>query len=117
VRRTADMIYESVEKAHREVMDKPFSQSLLRTIIGSVNAYLRLLISRGALIGGQAWIDPNVNTAATFANGELIIDFDLEPPAPLEHLTFRTRRNPGYYEEFISDFSSAVVRSVDVSAF
>lgn len=110
VRRTADMIYESVERAHREVMDKPFSFQLLRTIVNSVNSYLRILRSRGALIGGTCWIDPTVNTPATFANGELIVDFDLEPPAPLEHLTFRTRRNTNYYEEFINDFASQVVQ-------
>lgn len=108
VRRTADMVYESLERAERSRMDKPFSYQLLADISGDVNSYLRLLRSRGALIGGKCWIDPNINTPATFSAGELSVDFDLEPPALLEHLQFRARRNPQYYVDFIEEFSRAV---------
>lgn len=109
VRRTADMIYESVERAHRDVLDKPFSFQLLDSIQSSVNAYLRTLKGRGALIGGECWIDPYINTPASFVNGELTVDFDLEPPAPLEKLQFRVRRNPQYYQDFIEDFTARVI--------
>lgn len=108
VRRTADMVYESLERAERSRLDKPFSRQLLAGIQGDVNAYLRLLRARGALIGGRSWIDPTINTPATFAAGELTVDFDLEPPALLEHLQFRARRNPNYYTDFIEEFSRSV---------
>jgi phage tail sheath protein FI len=106
------MIYESLERAHRDRLDKPFSRQLLFGIQESVNAYLRMLKARGALIGGQCWIDPSVNTPATFAGGELIVDFDIEPPAPLEKLQFRARRNINYYQEFIEEFARLAVRPV-----
>lgn len=105
VRRTADMIYESLERAERSRLDKPFSFPLLDSIVEDVNAYLRLLTSRGALIGGKCWIDKKVNTPATFSGGELTVDFDLEPPACLEHLQFRAVRNPNYYTDFVEEFS------------
>jgi phage tail sheath protein FI len=105
VRRTADMVYESLERAERSRLDLPFSLPLLEAIENDVNKYLRLLRTRGALIGGECWIDPSVNTPATFAGGELTVDFDLEPPACLEHLQFRARRNPEYYTDFIEEFS------------
>lgn len=108
VRRTADMVYESLEQAERVRLDKPFSYQLLTDIQEDVNAYMRLLKSRGALIGGQCWIDPSVNTPATFSNGELTVDFDIEPPASLEHLQFRARRNPEYYTDFIEEFTRIV---------
>ncbi|ARQ95331.1 tail sheath monomer [Bradyrhizobium phage BDU-MI-1] len=108
VRRTADMVYESLERAERSRLDKPFSTQLLAGIQGDVNAYLRLLRARGALIGGKCWIDPTINTPATFAGGELSVDFDLEPPACLEHLQFRARRNPNYYNDFIEEFSRTI---------
>lgn len=110
VRRTADMVYESLERAERHRLDKPFSYQLLDGIQGDVNNYLRLLRSRGALIGGKCWIDPAVNTPATFANGELTVDFDLEPPALLEHLQFRARRNPNYYQDFIEEFARRIAQ-------
>jgi phage tail sheath protein FI len=110
VRRTADMVYESLERAERVRMDKPFSYQLLGGIENDVNDYLSLLRARGALIGGTCWIDPSVNTPATFAAGELTVDFDLEPPASLEHLQFRARRNPEYYKDFIEEFSRLVTQ-------
>jgi phage tail sheath protein FI len=91
-------------------MDKPFSYQLLGGIENDVNDYLRLLKARGALIGGKCWIDPSVNTPATFAAGELTVDFDLEPPASLEHLQFRARRNPEYYKDFIEEFARLVTQ-------
>jgi phage tail sheath protein FI len=108
VRRTADMIYESLERAERTRLDKPFSYQLLEDIEGDVSAYLRLLRARGALIGGSCWIDPNINTPATFSAGELTVDFDLEPPACLEHLQFRATRNPQYYTDFIETFARTI---------
>ena len=111
VRRTADMIYESLEKAQRDVLDKPFSYPLLRTIENSTNDYMAQLVSRGALIGGQCWIDPSVNTPASFSGGELTVDFDLEPPASLEHMIFRARRNPNYYTNFVEEFSRLVTQT------
>ncbi|WP_029083402.1 phage tail sheath subtilisin-like domain-containing protein [Bradyrhizobium sp. th.b2] len=111
VRRTADMVYESLERAERSRLDKPFSLQLLAGIQGDVNKYLRLLRSRGALIGGKCWIDPTVNTAATFSAGELTVDFDLEPPACLEHLQFRASRNPNYYTDFIEEFNRTIANN------
>lgn len=111
VRRTADMVYESLERAERSRLDKPFSLQLLAGIQGDVNKYLRLLRSRGALVGGRAWIDQTINTPATFAAGELTVDFDLEPPACLEHLQFRARRNPQYYTDFIEEFNRTIANN------
>lgn len=99
VRRTADMVYESVEAAHRWAIDKPFSTQILVDIAESVNAYLRTLKARGAILGGKAWIDTHLNTAATMKAGQLFVSFDIEPPAPIERLTFVAYRNDAYYTE------------------
>lgn len=107
VRRTADMIYESIEAAMLWAMDRPFSEQLIRDIRDSVQAYLDTLVARGALLGGACWLDPELNTQATLMAGQLYLDFDIEPPAPLERLTFRAHRNGDYYEELISSVVSA----------
>lgn len=107
VRRTADMIYESVEQALLWAMDRPFSVNSILEIQGSVNAYLRQLRARGALLDGRAWLDPELNTPADLVAGRLTIDYDLEPPAPLERLTFRTHRNSGYYTELVEQVIAA----------
>lgn len=107
VRRTADMIYESVEAAHLWAMDRPFSAQLLIDIRDSVQAYIQHLVNVGALLGGNVWLDPELNTETTLKAGKLYLDFDIEPPAPLEHLTFRAHRNGTYYEELVDAVLSA----------
>lgn len=102
VRRTADMIYDSIEAAMLWGMDRPFSEQLLRDIRDSVKAYITTLVTRGALLGGDCWLDPELNTEATLKAGQLYLDFDIEPPAPLERLTFRAFRNGSYYDELVS---------------
>lgn len=107
VRRTADMVYESIEAAHLWAMDRPFSAQLLLDIRDSVQAYLNTLTARGALLGGRVWLDPELNTEVELKAGKLYLDFDIEPPAALEHLTFRAHRNGSYYEELVADVASA----------
>lgn len=107
VRRTADMIYESIEDAMLWAMDRPFSEQLIRDVRDSVQAYLDTLEARGAILGGRVWLDPELNTQATLMAGQLYLDFDIEPPAPLERLTFRAHRNGSYYEELVSSVVSA----------
>ena len=107
VRRTADMIYESIEEAMLWAMDKPISAQLLIDVQGSVNAYLRHLKAVGAILGGKAWLDVELNTPAQLKAGNVYIDFDIEPAAPLEHLTFRAHRNDGYYEELVTEVAQA----------
>lgn len=107
VRRTADMIYESIEAAHLWAMDRPFSGQLILDIRDSVQAYLNTLVARGALLGGRVWLDPELNTQTELAQGNLYLDFDIEPPAPLEHLTFRAHRNGDYYDELVGEIVAA----------
>jgi phage tail sheath protein FI len=107
VRRTADMVYESIEAALLWAMDRPFSRQLLLDIRDSVQAYLNTLVARGALLGGKVWLDPELNSATELAAGKLYLDFDIEPPAPLEHLTFRAHREGSYYEELVTSVTTA----------
>ena len=107
VRRTADMIYESVENAFLWAMDRPMSANLILDIQESVRAYLRHLKAVGAILDGTCWLDPTLNSKEQLMAGKLFLDFDIEPPAPLEHLTFRAHRNNGYYEELVGQVLAA----------
>ncbi|PZO04858.1 MAG: phage tail protein [Alphaproteobacteria bacterium] len=102
VRRTADMVYEAIEQSFIWAMDRPISGQLLGDVEGSVNAYLRDLKARGAILGGKATLNPDLNTEASLKAGRLYVDFDIEPPAPLERITFQARRDGGYYADVIA---------------
>ena len=108
VRRTADLIYDSIERTHLWALDRPFSAQLVQDIRDGVQAYVNQLIGLGALLGGTIYLDPELNTEATLKAGQLYLDFDIEPPAPLERLTFRAHRNGDYYDELIEAVGTAV---------
>ncbi|MBT2131231.1 phage tail sheath subtilisin-like domain-containing protein [Aliiroseovarius lamellibrachiae] len=107
VRRTADIIYESIEAAHLWAMDRPMSAQLFQDIRDSVQGFGDNLVNQGALLGFKCWLDPELNTEATLKAGKLYLDFDFEPPAPLEHLVFRAHREGKYYDELISSVKAA----------
>ena len=107
VRRTADMVYESIEQALLWAMDRPFSAQLLLDIRDTVQEYLNTLTRRGAILGGKVWLDPELNSAANLMAGKLYLNFDIEPPAPLEHLTFRAHREGSYYTELVNTVATA----------
>jgi uncharacterized protein len=90
VRRTMDIIEESVELAMLQFIDQPISNALITAILASVNAFLRTLIQRGALVAGTASYDPAENPPSQISAGQLVFDIDVMPPPPAERLTFQT---------------------------
>ena len=107
VRRTADILYESMERAHLWAMDRPFSRQLVADLIDGANAFGQRLVGQGALLGFRCWLDPELNTETVLKAGKLYLNFDFEPPAPLEHLIFRAHREDNYYRELIAEVGRA----------
>ncbi len=99
--RTADMINESLLRAHLWAVDRNISKTYLEDVTEAVNAYLRHLTAQGAILGGRCWADPDLNTPAALAAGKVYFDFDFTPPTPAEHVTFRSRLVNDYFEEVI----------------
>jgi len=102
VRRTHDMVYESIEEAMLWAIDRPYSAQLLRDVAKSVNKFLRHQTNLGALLGGKCWLDPELNSPEQFREGRSWYDFDNEAPAPAERMTFRAHRNGNYYNEMVT---------------
>ena len=98
-RRTADMINDSIQRAHLWAVDRNITKTYVSDVVEGVNAYLRELIALGALLGGRCWADDSINTPATVQKGLVYFDFDFCPPYPAEHIIFRSRLNQGYIEE------------------
>jgi len=101
-RRTADMINDSIQRAHLWAVDRNITKTYLEDVVEGVNAYLRELKALGALLGGVCWVDKELNTPATVQKGLVYFDFDFCPPYPAEHIVFRSRLNNDYIEEVFS---------------
>lgn len=90
VRRTADVLQESVEQASLQFVDRPINQALIDTIRESVNAFIRILVGRGALVDGYCKFDRNKNSTEQLAAGQLVFDITFMPPTPGERITFNS---------------------------
>lgn len=99
VRRTADMINESLLRAHLWAVDRNITKTYVEDVLEGVNAYLRHLTAIGAILGGSAWADPALNTPDQVSQGIVYFDFDFTPPYPAEHIVFRSRLVNDYIEE------------------
>lgn len=95
IRRTLDVIEESIQLAMLQFMDLPISNALIDAILATVTNFLNMQIQRGALVpGSQCGYNPAENPSATIINGQLIFDLDILPPPPLERLTYNTFADP-----------------------
>lgn len=99
VRRTADMINDSIQRAHLWAVDRNITRTYVEDVTEGVNAYISSLIAQGALLGGRCWPDPDLNTPANIQQGKVYFNFEFTPPYPAEHITFRSMLVNDYIEE------------------
>ncbi|MBR6127739.1 phage tail sheath subtilisin-like domain-containing protein [bacterium] len=90
VRRTADIIHESIEYSMLQFIDYPIDDGLIDSICESVNQFIRSLIGRGALIDGKCSYNEDKNPSTEIANGHLLFDIEFMPPTPAERITFES---------------------------
>ncbi|WP_330927085.1 phage tail sheath protein [Candidatus Sororendozoicomonas aggregata] len=101
VRRTADIIQDSIQRAHLWAVDRNITATYVESVTDGVNAYLRELKALGAIAGGSCWADKDLNTKEAIQAGRVYFDFDFGPYSPAERLTFRSHLNNDYLEEIV----------------
>jgi hypothetical protein len=84
------MIDLSIQRAHRWACDKGITRGYFDDVTSSVNAYLRDLEARGAIVGGKCWVDPDFNNAQQIAAGHATFSYEFTPTYPAERVTFRS---------------------------
>ncbi len=87
IQRTADIIAESLEYYALQWLDKPL-QIAIDGVLSGVNAFIRTLVGRGALIDGYCYFPPDKNPPNQLANGHLTFAYHIMPPPPAERITF-----------------------------
>lgn len=90
VQRTADILHESLELAMLQFIDSPINNAVIDAIKETVNAFIRTLIGRGALVDGSCTYDPAKNPPTELAAGHLTFDLNFMPPTPAERITFES---------------------------
>ena len=85
VRRTADIISDSILQAHLWAVDRNIIKNYLTDVTESVNAFLANLKSQGAILAGKCVANKELNNAANITEGKVFFD----PAYPAEQVTFR----------------------------
>lgn len=88
VDRTANIIDESLELATLQFIDRPLNQPTIDSIRDTGNAFIRTLVSRGALIDGLVTYDPAKNPSVQLAAGQILFDVTYLPPGVTERITY-----------------------------
>ena len=101
VRRTADIINESILRAHMWAVDRNITKTYFEDVVAGVNAYLANLQAQGAILGGRCWADPDLNSPVNLADGKVYFNFDFTAPAPAEHVTFRSQLVNDYFTDVL----------------
>lgn len=96
VRRTKDIIDESIRYSSAQFIDRPIDKALIDTILESVNQFFRKLQGDGAIMGGLAWFDQNRNPDTKIKAGHLLIQYKFTPKPPLERLTYESELTGEY---------------------
>lgn len=89
VRRTADIIEESIELAQLPFIDQPINKATIDAVRETVNAFLRTLVGRGAILDGECKYIPADNPAEELAAGHVTYSYTFLPPSPMERITMK----------------------------
>jgi phage tail sheath protein FI len=96
VRRSADMIAESILHAHLWAVDRGITKTYIEDVRDGVLAYIRHLKTVGAIVGGDCWVNAEINSPDQIAQGIVYWDYDFTPVYPAEHLVFRAHITDQY---------------------
>lgn len=102
VARTDDIIVEALQESFLWAVDQGITKTFVDSVLESLNAFLRSLKTRGAIIGGEAWVDKDLNTPEAIAAGNLYVDYDFTPVYQAYTVTMRRRITNAYLTNIFS---------------
>ena len=104
--RTSQILQDEIAAGLIWASDKPLTAFLVKDVLETINARIRSLVVQQRLIGGRAWFDPALNSQVDLAAGELVIDYEFTPAAPLEGLELNQRITDKYYADLSAQLAA-----------
>lgn len=89
--RTADILNDSILRAHMWAVDRGITRTYLEDVAQGVNDYIARLVAQGAILGGRCFPSVGLNTPANIADGKVFFDVEFTPTYVAEHITFRSK--------------------------
>ncbi|MFD2178517.1 phage tail sheath subtilisin-like domain-containing protein [Veronia pacifica] len=91
------IVGDSVMYAHQDAVDRNITKNYVGSVTTRVNAFIRRLMSRQVISGGDCWAEKEINIAH-IGTGQVFFDYDLGFYDVAERVTFRQHVNNTYNE-------------------
>lgn len=88
IQRTKDMIEISIHQSSLPFVDSDIRQPQIESLVSFTDEYLRTLQMRGAIVGGEAYFDPERNPVDQISQGRIRIGYKFTPIFPMERITY-----------------------------
>ena len=88
VRRMADLLYDALADNHLWAVDKNITIEYVETVADGVNAFLDDLTAQEAILGGECFADPTLNTERNLSLGIMTFTIDWTPLYPARQVHF-----------------------------
>ena len=98
IQRTADILGDSIQRAHRWAVAKGITKNYLSAVSQSVNDFIRTLVAKGALSGGLCYPDPALNTPANIALGKAYFNVEWTGVYPANQIIIKMQLTTKYLE-------------------
>lgn len=107
--RTRATIEKTIVKGFRPwAVDDNISPQVVVSVMRSTQDLLDTMTNAGAIYGGRAYWERDMNVNASIRLGKIRVEFDAEEAPPLEDLIFGSRRNEAYIDNFAADLQRRV---------
>ena len=89
VRRTADVLYKSVQDNHLWAVDRGIDRVYFADVVEGVNSFISSLVAQRALIAGECYADADKNNSANIALGRVFFNLKYTPIFPAQSIFFQ----------------------------
>ena len=103
VKRMSDMIKKTIKAGILWAQDKGITKTFVEDVVDAVNAVLRDLKTADAILGGECWAEPEINTVTGIKTGKIIFKYKFGAVYPGEQLVFIENLT----DEYIADIFAA----------
>ncbi|SIS76349.1 phage tail sheath protein [Insolitispirillum peregrinum] len=97
-----DFIGDSLLRAYKTRVDQPITPTFFDDLIETGNQFLSDMIRQGVILGGECWVDGDLNSWSNLRKGQAILRYKWVDPVPAEDIVVVSQIDPTLYTAIFS---------------
>ncbi len=103
----ADVLNGIIKSNQFDDVDHPMTRAMIEDRLAQINSDIDIVVKRGWLVAGAAWINPAQNDQDVLSSGGLWVDYEFTVPKPLEQLGLNSKITNKYLLRVLPDWVTA----------